>query len=125
MLRPTRRADDLPDAADNARADHERRVRQARLELARRQQTWTEIPETRLVSRGRFLVDAETDLVYMRRRGVVFEPGRSTIGYVPEGAAMSFYVDTGDNIVFVEHPGGLETWSELMERKARRGKATT
>jgi hypothetical protein len=39
------------------------------------------------------LVDAETDLLYIRRRGVVFEPGRATIGFVPEGTALTFYVE--------------------------------
>jgi hypothetical protein len=63
------------DDIETDQAERERRVREARLEQARRQPTWTEVPETRLVRRGRLFVDAETDLVYMHHRGVVFEPG--------------------------------------------------
>jgi hypothetical protein len=120
IIHPARNTDDLRDV-DPARAEHERLVRKARIELARRQSTWTEIPETRLVRRGPFLVDAETDLVWIYRRGHVFEPGRATVGFIPDGAAMTYAVDQNDNIIFVEHPGGPRTWSEIVERKAWRG----
>jgi hypothetical protein len=72
-IRPARNVEDAP--VDPARAEHDRAVREARLELARRMSAWTEIPETRLVRRGRYLVDAETDLVHLIRRGHVFGPG--------------------------------------------------
>ena len=106
--------------SDPAVAEHERQVRQARLDLARRQTTWTEIPETRLVRRGPFLVDAETDLVYVLRRGIVFEPSKSTVGYVPDNTPMTLYVDQDDNVVFLEEPAGPRTWSEIVARKAAR-----
>jgi hypothetical protein len=48
-------------------------VRTARLEIARDRQDWTEIPEARLIRRGPFLVDAETDLLYTVVNGEVFE----------------------------------------------------
>jgi hypothetical protein len=70
-------------ATGQRRTEHERAVRRARLELARRQQTWTEIPETRLVRRGPFLVDSVSDLVFTIRGGHVFEPGKAVVGYVP------------------------------------------
>ena len=85
-LRPTRNTDDeIP--VDPAVTEHERQVRQARLDLARRRVThanWTEIAEP--VRRGKYLVDAD-DLVYMLRRGHVFEPGRAHVGYVPRRRA--------------------------------------
>jgi hypothetical protein len=119
-----RSARNIEDAIDPAHAEHERQVRERRLELARRRSNWTEIPESRLVRRGgRFLVDAETDLLYLLRRGHVFEPGNATVGYVTESAEMTYYVDAADNIVFLEHPGSPHTWSEIVARKARRGAA--
>jgi hypothetical protein len=117
MLRPTRHAGTSPEP-DPARAEHERRVREARLATARRQSAWVEIPETGLVRRGPFFVDAETDLLYILHRGVVFEPGGATVGYVPADAPMTFYVDRADNIVFVERYSGAATWSEVVARRA-------
>jgi hypothetical protein len=95
-------------------------VREARLEFARRQRNWVEVPETRLVARGRFLVDAETDLCYVHRRGHVWEPGRATVGYLPDGAAMTDIVDAAGAVIFLEHPGGPATWSEIVARRAKR-----
>ena len=81
-LRPAR---DITEPPVDPAVEHERQVRQARLELARRRPTWTEIPETRLVPRGpRFLIDAETDRVYTVRRGAVWDPDRASVGYVSE-----------------------------------------
>lgn len=114
-----RRARNIADAPVNpALAEHERQVRQTRLELARRTSAWTEIPETRLVRRGRYLVDAETDLVYVLRRGVVFETGNATVGYVVPGTPMTYTVKAGD-VVFLEQPSS-HTWSEVVARRARR-----
>ena len=108
-------------ATDPAGAAHERQVRQARLELARRETSWTEItPAERLVRRGPFLVDSETDLLYVHRRGLVFEPGRATVGYVTPNTTLTFYVDRDDNVVFIDQPGGARTWSEIVARKATR-----
>ncbi len=120
LIHPTRNTE-TTHAPDPARAEHERQVRKARLEIARRQHGWQEIPETRLVQRNRFLVDAETDLLYVLRRGVVFEPGRATIGYIGSDAVLTYYVDRDGGIVFHEQPGGaLRTWSEVVPRQARR-----
>jgi hypothetical protein len=93
-------------------------VRKARLEVARGRNNWEEIPETRLVRRGRFLVDGETDLTYTLRRGVVFEPGRASIGYVTDQMPMTYFVTERGEIQFLE-PGPC-TWTEMVERKARR-----
>jgi hypothetical protein len=123
-LRPARNADTIPEP-DPARAEHERHVREARLANARRQSAWTEIPEPRLVPRGRgLLVDAETDFVWVVRRGHVWEPHKATIGFVPDDAALTFTVNQNGGVVFLEQPGSLRSWSEYVERQARRGRAT-
>jgi hypothetical protein len=107
---------------EQMRSAHDRAVRDARLEFARRQAHWTELAEGGLVRRGAsFLVDSDDDAVYVLRRGHVFEPGRATIGYIPDNTAMTFYVDQADNIVFVERYSGAATWSEIVARRARRG----
>lgn len=79
-----------------------------------------EIPETRLVRRNRYYVDAETDRFFLLKRGVVFEPGRATVGYVRDGTPLRYDVTTDDTIVFLEEPKFGRTWSEIVERKARR-----
>lgn len=99
-------------------------MRAARLEEARRQTAWTEIAETRLVRRGPFLVDSDTDAVFVVRRGHVFEPGRATIGYVLDKAAMTYFIGRDGHIVFVEPYLGAATWSDIVARKAQRGSAT-
>jgi hypothetical protein len=106
--------------SDQQRNEHERQVREARLDLARRQSNWTELAHVGLVRRGPFLVDGETDQLYIVRRGVVFEPGRATIGYVPDNTPLAWFVDQAGNIVFLEQPGGPQTWSEIVERRAAR-----
>lgn len=119
---PLRTVED--DEADQ-RAAHVVKVRQARLELARANDQWEELPETRLVQRrpgGRYLVDAESDRIYSLGRGIVFEPGRSTVGYVDPNDRMTFYVDRDEEIVFLERLTHPHTWSEFCERQARRAR---
>jgi hypothetical protein len=124
VLRPTRDTETLP-PPDPARVEHERHVREKRLETARGRTNWTEIPETRLVRRGPFLVDAETDLLWTVRRGHVFEPYRASVGYVTEATPMTFFVDGDGDIAFLESPGSAPlTWSEIVARRARRGHGT-
>ena len=120
IFRPTRNLEDTL-AHDPALVEHARQVREKRLETARGRPNWTEIPETRLVRRGRFWVDAETDLVWVVRRGLVFEPDRATVGYVTNDMAMTFYVADGD-VVFIER-SGTTTWSERGARRVLRSGA--
>jgi hypothetical protein len=95
-------------------------VREARVEVARRQHRWTELEQTALLHRRpHFLVHAPDDAIFTIRRGVVFEPGSATVGYVPEGAELHYFVDhRSGEIVFLERRPG--TWSAIVERKARR-----
>ena len=108
-------------APDRQRNEHERKVRQARLDYARRQTSWTYIPQPRLVRRGRYLIDSETDAVFVVRRGHVFEPRGSNVGYVPAGTPMTYTVDQGGDVLFIEPSGGGHTWTEICERRARAG----
>ena len=108
-------------ALDPAHAEHERRVREARIEAARRDPNWTEVsPATRLVARGRYLVDADTDAVFAVRRGPVFERGSATVRYTPPNTVLTYTVNQADEIVFLDTPFGTRTWSEIVARKARR-----
>jgi hypothetical protein len=109
-------------APDPELVEHMRQVREKRLETARGRVNWTELPETRLVRRGPFWVDAETDLVWVVRRGHVFEPGRASVGYVTDDTPMTFFVDATDEVVFIEPSGGRpRTWSEVVAKRAKRG----
>ena len=94
------------------------RLRPARLEAARRNSKWTEI-EDDLVARGRgYLVSAASDAVYRRTRGVVFAP--YSVSVIADQAEFAFYVDRNGELVFLELEPG--TWSEHVERQARRGR---
>ena len=90
-------------------------LRPKRLEVARRNAKWTEI-EDDLVSRGRYLVSAETDAIYKPARGVVFAP--YTVDVVADQTGLTFYVDRDGDLVFLERVPG--TWSEIVAKRARR-----
>jgi hypothetical protein len=93
-------------------------VRPKRLEVARSNAKWTEIPND-LVPRnqGRWLVSAETDAIYTLFRGTVFAP--LSVNVVANLTELSFYVDSDGDLVFLERLPGK--WSEHVERQARRG----
>ena len=93
-------------------------VRERRVEVARRNHLWTELTETDLVPRARYLVHAETDELFTLYRGVVFQTGSSTL--IADRTSMHFYVDRDGGLVFLKHQAG--SWSELIERKARRAR---
>lgn len=101
---------------------HAAKVRAARLEIARRH--WTEItPAERLVARGPWLVDTETDFIYIRRRGETFEPGRANL-LSGEGVSLAFYVNKSGDVVPLERVPSPRTYSEHAERQARRAAGT-
>ncbi len=77
------------------------------------------MPETRLVPRGPFLVDAESDVVYTRHVAATCSSRRATVGYLPNDTPMTYLIHN-DEVVFLELPGSPRTWSEHVERKARR-----
>ena len=122
VFRPFHDADQIEEPPPTSSAANTNARCGRRLEFARRQaNNWTELAEVGLVRRGPFLVDSESDQLYVLRRGVVFEPNRATVGYIPDNTPMTFYVDQADNIVFVERYSGAATWSEIVARRARRG----
>ena len=102
---------------ENKRRAYAEKVRPARLEVARRNQFWTEI-ENDLVERlgGRWLVSASTDLIYQRVRGTVFAP--HSVSAIADRTELAFYVDEDDELHFFEQIPG--TWQEHLEKKAAR-----
>jgi hypothetical protein len=90
-------------------------VRDARVAVAKR--NWLELQETGLVARGLgLLIDAETDLVYVRCRGSIFESGSARL---IDERPLAFYLDRDGWPVVLERQGG--TWSEVVRAKALRG----
>ena len=91
-------------------------IREARVEVARRNHDWTELRETDLVRRARYLVHAETDELFKLHRGVVFQTGSSTL--IADRFPMFWYVDREGGLVFLSRVAG--TWSEVVAKRARR-----
>jgi hypothetical protein len=94
-------------------------LRAARVEVARR--NWREIaPAERLVARGLgWLVDAETDFIFVRRGGTTFEPERASL-LSGEGADLWFFVDRDGDPVVLERVTSPATWSEHVARREQR-----
>lgn len=93
----------------------------ARVAFARSNQAWTEIPEERLVRRGPgWLIDAESDLVYSVRRGQAFAPGGAKPHFVDPAVPAVFYVSREGELVLLERCAAARTWSEVVERRARK-----
>jgi hypothetical protein len=102
----------------------ERALREARVVAARRNPYWTELREAELVERPpAYLVDSESDRVFSRYRGPVFERGQERPS-LQEQVGLSFYVTADNELVFLEPVPGTATWSQIVERQARRGRAT-
>jgi hypothetical protein len=94
-------------------------VRKARLEVARGNPLWSELEEIDLVRRPPgYLVSASTDEVFWPYRGAVFAAWSASM--ISDSAALHFYVDAGGDLVFLERLP--ESWSELIERRVRRGR---
>ena len=63
------------------------------------------------------LVDAETDHIYSRRLGTVFERGSARVMF-DEGVELWFFVAPTGGVVFLERHRG--TWSERVAKKMAR-----
>ena len=96
--------------------DQAQRLRELRIEAARRNTYWTEVAETDFVRRGRLFVHAESDELFKPYRGAIFakDAGRPTFN---ETVPLAFYVRDGE-LVFLERVA--RTWSEIVERRERR-----
>lgn len=103
---------------------HRERVRVARLEYARRESGWTEIPAERLVARGprRFgwMVDAETDKVWVRYPGSIFVTGSVTV--IQTHSPVTFFVADGE-VVPIERAQHLTTWSAVIRQRPELARA--
>ncbi len=100
---------------DDAQA---KRLRELRVEAARRNSRWTELKESALVPRPPgFLVDAESDEVFRESRGAVYVPGEIRSSFA-ERTELYFVVRDGDVLEFLERDP--RTWSQIVERQARR-----
>ena len=77
------------------------KLRAARLANVRQRTRWAEIPESRLVRRGPWLVDAEDDRIYTVYKGDVFDStGRVIFDDTRED--LSFAVDKDGDIAILE-----------------------
>jgi hypothetical protein len=94
------------------------RLREQRVLSARGSRRWTEIPETRLVPRGPWLCDAQTDALYTVSRGAVFGPAGGI--EFDEMVDRQFFVSPMGDVVMLERVQTPATWSEYFERQARR-----
>jgi hypothetical protein len=107
---------------DEVAAKRAELVREKRIEHARATRDWVEHREEEFVRRPPgFLVHADSDQVFTVYRGTVFEPrgARIVFGHVPE---MHWFIDRAGEIVFLERTSP-RTWSEHVERQARRDAA--
>lgn len=91
-------------------------IRDARVGAARRNPDWTELAETDLVRRARYLVHAETDELFTLHRGTVFATGSTTL--IADRFPMFWYLDRDGDLVCLERVPG--TWSERVARQAKR-----
>jgi hypothetical protein len=101
------------------RAEHEEKLRAARLEAARRNPHWQEVSEMQLVRRNRsWFVEADSDIVLQAVRGVVFDPaGTSVIATMTE---LSFTVSDEGDLTFYERVPGVPTWTWFLEQQQER-----
>lgn len=96
----------------------ERAVREARIATVRA--CFTELQETGLVERGPYLVDVDSDLLYTPYRGATFARGKATLDYVNPSSGLAFFVNRAGDVVLLEPVRRPATWSEVVERKARK-----
>jgi len=103
--------------ADDAR--RVARIRELRVGIARRA-GWEELPARRLERRARWLVDVETDALFLPYAGTVWQMGSARL--VAEQKDLTFYVDDDGDVVVLERQP--RTWSALEARRAKRSART-
>jgi len=92
-------------------------VRARRMEIARKNTLWSELEEAALVSRGRWLVHADSDEVFSRFKAAVWSRGSAQIS-ANDRVPLWFYIDQQGEVHFLERLPG--TWSERVAKRARR-----
>lgn len=101
-------------------ADDLAEIRSLRVRAAREQTQWREIAEP--VVRGRWFVDAETDRLYRVYRGATFVGSKLEFAY--DRDKLVFFVNRDGGVVVLEPVSWPATWSEHVERQARREAST-
>jgi hypothetical protein len=93
-----------------------KQVREARVAFARANDAWVELEQTQLVKRGpSWLIDVESDRIFVKRPGVAFQPGTAKLEFVPPNSALWFYVDAeSGELVLLERLVTPRTWSEAL-----------
>jgi hypothetical protein len=97
-------------------------LRAARLEAARRTPEWEELEETALVRRAPFLVHAADDSLWTPFRAPTFEAGSARV-VANDRVPLGYYLTPDGDIQFVEKVAG--TWSQVVERQARKSRAAS
>lgn len=92
-------------------------VREKRVTVARANPVWSEIEETALVRRERWLVHAETDEWFTPFAAQVWVRGTAVIAQ-NDRVPLTFFVDQQGEVRFLERQAG--TWSEVVAKRVRR-----
>jgi hypothetical protein len=95
----------------------EQEVRERRVMTARANRFWSEVEETALVRRERWLIHAETDEMFSPFAAQVWANGSANIAQ-NDRVPLTFYVDREGEVRFLERQPG--TWSQVVARRARR-----
>lgn len=98
----------------------EEEIRAARVRFARGNQNWEELERPHLVRRGPWLVHEPSDRLFVVYRGTVF----SRSANFAEATTLAFTVGPDDTLTFFERVRHPATWSEVVERQARRAART-
>lgn len=94
-------------------------VRKARVKNARSCQAWQEIkPPERLIERGPrnlgWVVDSDSDRIFVRHRGSAFYPRSATV--MADRADLWFTVNEGEVVVY-ERLNRPASWSDVVRKR--------
>ena len=115
-MRMLSRMETLEDIQAREARERDEDVRKARISAARKCSAWEEItPPERLVPRGpaRFgwMVDAESDAIYVLHGGSVFQPRTAQI--IADKAPLKYTISGGHVLVY-ERLRKPKTWSDVI-----------
>ena len=92
-------------------------IREKRVQVARANPVWSEVAETLLVRRERWLVHAETDETFTRFAAQVWARGTAVIAQ-NDRVPLTFFVDQQGEVHFLERQAA--SWSEIFAKRTRR-----
>jgi hypothetical protein len=104
-------------AGDEQAQPSDAEVRAMRVQQARTRARWTEIPESQLVRRERWYVDAETDRIYSVYLGDVFT--KDGIVAFDEQRELAYFVRSAGALVRLEQSTLAPTWSDFVYQRER------